>query len=363
MNDREIYSKAAQLLKSGRNIALITVISTTGSTPGKVGYKMLLWGEDAQTLGTVGGGFIEAEVITSAKNLLPKPQTQLCTFNLDGMPDGQKPICGGSIELLIETFDNNSLPLFKDLSTADNLANAALISFISPEKPPEKILLKNTDRLDSFTRLNLSPGTIRSVKQIVARQQTTKTTLPDGTQIFVETIPLRPMLFIFGAGHLACCISKCATSLNFRATVWDDRPEFANKDRFPDATHIIVDDFENILDKVNINENSYIVIVTRGHNSDERVLEQALKTSAKYIGMIGSKKKTSAILNKLKERKIPQQALSRVYSPIGISIGALTPQEIAFSIVAELVKIRRLGPAPKPNHMTITSTKPEEQNL
>ncbi|UCF42878.1 MAG: XdhC family protein [Planctomycetota bacterium] len=363
MNDREIYSKAAQLLEAGQNIALITVISTTGSTPGKVGYKMLLSGDNAQTLGTVGGGFIEAQMITTAKNLLSKSQTRLCSLNLDGIAHDQKPICGGSIELLLETFDKDSLPLFKDLSTADNLTNAALISFIAPQKPPRKILLKHVDRHDAFSNLNYSPEALNSLKQIVAKQQTTKTTLPDGTQIFVETLPLHPMLFIFGAGHLACRISKCAASLNFRVTVWDDRPEFANKDRFPDAAQIIVDDYENVLDKLDINDDSYIVIVTRGHKSDQTVLEKALKTDAKYIGMIGSRKKTSAILNNLKERKVPLEALSRVYSPIGISIGALTPEEIALSIGAELVKIRRLGHTPKPTHMTIASTKPEDQNL
>lgn len=362
MNDSQLYKKAAQLLNAGQNIALVTVISTAGSTPGKVGYKMLLWGEDARTLGTVGGGFIEAETITTAKNLLSKPQTRLCSFNLDGAAQDTKPICGGSIELLLETFDKNSLPLFKDLSSAGNLANAALISFIAPQKPPRKILLKNINRPDAFSSLNFSPEAVNSLKQIVAKQQTTRTTLPDGTQIFVETIPPHPMLFIFGAGHLACRISKCAASLNFRVTVWDDRPEFANKDRFPDAAQIIVDSFENVLDKVDISDDSYVIIVTRGHSSDELILEQTLKTSAKYIGMIGSRKKTSTILNNLKKRKVPQQILSRVYSPIGISIGAVTPEEIALSIVAELVKIKRLGHATKPDHMTITSTKSEEPN-
>ncbi|UCC21869.1 MAG: XdhC family protein [Planctomycetota bacterium] len=361
MNDREIYSKAARLLKAGQNVVLITVISTTGSTPGKVGYKMLLWGEDAQTLGTVGGGFIEAQIINIAKNLLSKSQTHLCLFNLDGAAQDPKPICGGSIELLLETFDKDSLPLFKDLSSAGNLANAALISFIAPPKPPRKILLKNIDRPDDLSSLNFSPEAVNSLKQIVAKQQTTKTTLPDGTQIFVETIPLHPMLFIFGAGHLACRISKCAASLNFRVTVWDDRPEFANKDRFPDAAQIIVDGFDNVLDKVDISDDSYIIIVTRGHTSDELILEQALKTNAKYIGMIGSRKKTSTILNNLKKRKVPPQTLSRVYSPIGISIGAVTPEEITLSIVAELVKTKRLGHAPKPDHMTIAPTKPQDQ--
>lgn len=362
MNDRQIYNKAAQLIEAGQNIAIVTVISAAGSTPGKVGYKMLLWGENAQTLGTVGGGLIEAQMITTAKNLLSKPQTRLCAFNLDGMPADNKPICGGAIELLIETFDKNSLQLFNDLSSDDNLTGAALISFISPEEPPKKILLKDTDNPDTFSNLNLAPQTIESINELIEKEQTAKIT-SDAEQIFVETIPLQPKLFIFGAGHLACHISKYAKSLNFNVTIWDDRPEFANKDRFPDADKIIVDGFENALDKVALNDDSYIVIVTREHKSDELILEQALKTSAKYIGMIGSRKKTSAILKTLKENNIPQQALNRVYSPIGISIGALTPEEIALSIVAELVKIKRLGPAPKPNHMTIASTRTEGQNL
>jgi xanthine dehydrogenase accessory factor len=364
MNDRQIYKKAAQLLETGQNIALVTVISTTGSTPGKVGYKMLVWGENARILGTVGGGSNEAEMITSAKNLLPKTQTRLYSFTLDGIPAGQKPICGGSTELLIETFDNNSLPLFKDLSTAYNLPSAAIISMISPEQPSKKILLKDTYRPDSFSSLNLPPETIESVKQIVASQQTTKTTLPDGTQIFVETLSQQPKLLIFGAGHLACHISKYAKSVNFRVTVWDDRPEFANKDRFPDADNIIVDHYENVFGQLDTSDISYIVIVTKGHKSDQTILEKALKTNAKYIGMIGSRRKASAVLNQLKESKGPQQALNRIYSPIGISIGALTPEEIALSIVAELVKIRRLGPAPKLTHMTVSSsTNLDDQNL
>ncbi len=365
MNDRPIYKKAAQLLEAGQNIALVTVISTTGSTPGKVAYKMLVWGKNAQTLGTVGGGLVEAEMITTAKNLLPKTRSRLCSFDLDGSGDDEKGICGGSTEILIETFDKNSLPLFTQLSHAvDNLPSAVLISMISPEKPPKKILLKNTDQPDSFTNLNFPSQTIESIKQLVAKEQAAKTTLPDGTQIFVETIGGQPRLFIFGAGHLACYISGYAKSLNFRVTVWDDRREFANKDRFPDADNIIVDDFENVLDKLDINDNSYIVIVTKGHTSDRLILEKALKTNAKYIGMIASTRKASTVLNQLKESKVPPEALSRIYSPIGISIGALTPQEIALSIVAELVKIRRLGTAPKLNHMTISfPTKLDDQNL
>jgi xanthine dehydrogenase accessory factor len=354
MNDLAIYKKAALLLERGENIALITVISTTGSTPGKVAYKMLVWGKNGETIGTVGGGRVEAEMIKMAENILPKTENQVYNFNLDGTENDEKGICGGSIELLIETFDKKSLPLFKELSTAvDRGKKGVLASVISPNKPPNKIFLQNAEQLNSLSCIDLTPEIMESVKQQISQEQSAKKTLEDGVEVFIEQICERPMVFIFGAGHLSYYISQYAESLNFRVTVCDDRAEFANKDRFPHAESIVVEGFESVFDKIEINENSYIIIVTKGHKCDEIVLEKALKTDVKYIGMIGSKRKTLTILKKLSERGIPQETLSRVYSPIGISIGALTPQEIALSIVCELVKIRRLGHTSETGHMTI----------
>ena len=354
MNDYEIYKKAAQLLERGENIALITVISTTGSTPGKVGYKMLVWGENGKTIGTIGGGLIEAEIINIAKNVLPNTENQVCRFNLDGTQNDEKGICGGSIEFLIESFGKQSLPLFKELSVViEKSGKGILFSIISPKKSPEKIFLKNVERINTTTHISFTPEAIESIKNLIAEEQSAKKILEDGAEIFIETITEQPMVFIFGAGHLSYYISQYAKSLNFRVTVCDDRVEFANRERFPDANNIIVENFENIFDKIDIDKNSYIVIVTKGHKCDEIVLEKALKTDVKYIGMIGSKRKTLTILKKLSERGISEETLSRVYSPIGISIGAVTPEEIALSIVCELVKIRRLGHTPETNHMTI----------
>jgi len=354
MNDFEIYKRAALVLGTGENIALVTVISTTGSTPGKVGYKMLVWGKNGETFGTVGGGLVEAEVINTAKNILPKTENQVFRFDLDGIENDGKPLCGGSIEFLIETFDKRSLPLFEELSTViENGEKGALISIISSKKPPEKIFLKNIDEINSSTNVNFSAEVIESIKKLVAKEEAGKRTLEDGGQIFIETICEQPTVFIFGAGHLSYYISGFAKSLNFRVTVCDDRAEFANKKRFPDANNIIVESFESVFDRIDVNKNSYIVIVTKGHKWDEIILEKALKTDAKYIGMIGSKRKTLTILKRLSERGIPEEALRRVYSPIGISINAVTPEEIALSIVAELTKIRRVGHRPEANHMTI----------
>jgi len=358
MNGLEIYKKAALLLKKGENIALITVISVTGSTPGKVGYKMLVWGKKGETIGTVGGGLVEAEIIDTAKNILPESECRIVAFTLDSTEDDGKGICGGSIEFLIETFDKKSLPLFEELSTViDNGEKGILVSVISPGKYPNKIFLKNAEQLNSISNINLTHEIIDSINKLAAKEQLARKTLPDGVGIFIEPISEQPMVFILGAGHLAYYISQYMKSLDFRYTVCDDRAEFANKERFPDADNIIVEAFGTVFNKIEININSYIVIVTKGHKDDEIVLEQAVKTDAKYIGMIGSKRKVLTIFKHLQEKGLPQETLSKVHSPIGVSIGALTPQEIALSIVSELVKIRRIGDTPEMDHMRIDFTK------
>ncbi|MHC4112371.1 MAG: XdhC family protein [Planctomycetota bacterium] len=366
MNDLEIFQKGKSLLESGESVALVTVISTQSSTPGKVGYKMLVCvGESGETIGTIGGGSAEAAIIETAENILPKTESRVLRFEFDGTENDEKGWCGGSIEFLLETFDEKSMPLFKELLTLiENRDKGILLSIISPNKPPNKILLKNIEQLDSVTDINLTPEILKSVKKLISREQPARKTLSNGVEIFIETISEQPMVFIFGAGHLSYYISRFAKSLNFRFTVCDDRAEYANRKRFPDADNIIVESFGSVFDKIKINKNSYIVIVTKGHKDDQIVLEKAVKTDAKYIGMIGSKRKTLMLLKKLNKKGIPAETLTRIYSPIGISIGAFTPQEIALSIVSELVKIRRLGHTTEIKHMTLTSSKSlQEENL
>jgi xanthine dehydrogenase accessory factor len=151
--------------------------------------------------------------------------------------------------------------------------------------------------------------------------------------------------------------------VNFKVTVCDNRAEFANTQRFPDADNIIVEEFENVFEKLKLNRNSYIVIVTKGHKCDTVVLEQALETDAKYIGMIGSERKAATILKKLKDKGLPEEKLRKVFSPIGISIGALTPQEIALSIACELVKQRRAPDVSEINHMKLRFSKKLEEEV
>ena len=352
MTDAEIYKKGLSVLEEGENIALITIISTSGSTPAKPGTKMLVWGDLGETLGTVGGGCIEAEIITRTKNILPKKENKLITFNLTEDEIDESSICGGSMEVLIETFDKNSKQLFKDiLKIIENEEKGVLISFISKEKLPNKILLKIPKQTETNNYDIFPPEITESITKVLKTEQPTKKMLKDKTEVFIEAVAEQPMLFLIGAGHISYFITKFAKTVGFRVTVCDDRIKFANKKRFPDADRIIVENFNNIFNTIEINKNSYIVIVTRGHKFDELALEKAVKTDARYIGMIGSKRKVLIILKRLKERGIPDDILKKVYTPIGLSIGAVTPEEIALSIVSELIKIRRIGYVPEIKHM------------
>ena len=158
--------------------------------------------------------------------------------------------------------------------------------------------------------------------------------------VFVEPVVSDPVLYIFGAGHVSRQTVPCACRVGFQVVVIDDRPDFADTVHFPDARDVYHLPFEGVMDRLPVHGLSYLVIVTRGHMHDKNVLAQALKTKAAYIGMIGSTRKRDIIYKKLLEEGFTQKDLSRVHSPIGLDIGAETPEEIAISIVAELIKVR-----------------------
>lgn len=160
-------------------------------------------------------------------------------------------------------------------------------------------------------------------------------------EIFVEPILPPAELYIFGAGHVAASLYKVARIAGFDITVVDDREVYASRERFPEAQQVIAEDFEKAMAQLSPSESSYIVIVTRGHRDDMRVLRWAVQTPARYIGMIGSKRKTITIFKELQNEGLAAQLFDRVHAPVGLDIGAITPEEIAVSITAELIAKRR----------------------
>jgi xanthine dehydrogenase accessory factor len=168
-------------------------------------------------------------------------------------------------------------------------------------------------------------------------------------EVFVEPVLPISTLYIFGAGHVAFSLYKVARMAGFDVVITDDRETYANRERFPDARDIFADEYEQVMSQLAPNDTSYIVIVTRGHRDDMRVLRWAAETPARYVGMIGSQRKTISIYKELEKEGIAAEKLARVYAPVGIDIGAITPEEIAISIVAELIARRRNSPTPLPH--------------
>jgi xanthine dehydrogenase accessory factor len=162
-------------------------------------------------------------------------------------------------------------------------------------------------------------------------------------EIFVEPVLPTPKMVIFGAGHISMQLSRIASIAGFKTTIVDNRPVYANKERFPEAEGIYSDTFEQAFEEITPGENTYVVIVTRGHVEDQNVLRWAVQTNARYIGMIGSKRKIRSITQQLESEGIARDRLERVHMPIGLEIGAVTPEEIAVAVVAEVIHNRRVG--------------------
>ncbi|MBC7925013.1 MAG: XdhC family protein, partial [Bryobacteraceae bacterium] len=159
--------------------------------------------------------------------------------------------------------------------------------------------------------------------------------------VFVEPILPQPAAIVFGAGHISKSLVKIAGLAGFRTIVVDDRDMFANRERFPDADEVHAAEYEEIFPKLEVNSSTYLMIVTRGHRDDMRVLEWAVQTPAKYIAMIGSKRKVISVVRELEKQGLPAQLFEKIHAPMGLDIGAITPEEIAVSVVAEMIAVRR----------------------
>ena len=255
----EIFEEVARLRREGKRAALATIVQIRGSVPSFQTAKMLVR-EDGSTVGSVGGGCVEAEVWAAAQEAIQEEKSRVLSFDLtdESMADSGL-ICGGKLE------------------------------------------------------------------------------------IFVEPVLPVPRVVIFGAGHISIQVSKIATIAGFKTWVVDDRPIYANETRFPEAERIYSETFEGAFAEIAPDDNTYLVIVTRGHNEDENVLRWAVGTDARYIGMIGSKRKIRTIRRTLEAEGIAAERLDRVHMPVGLDIGAIVPEEIAVAIVAEMIHYRRQG--------------------
>jgi len=252
-----VFAAVVRALERGEAAALVTIIATHGSTPQRVGAKMLVW-DDGNSVGTIGGGCYESDAAGKAREIIRTRKAQVVAYNLtDDVAEEHGLICGGQMEVFIEPLDPS------------------------------------------------------------------------------------PALYVIGAGHVSQHLARMAHDVGFRVHVVDDRSKFANAERFPDAVEIAVEPITEWLTRTDLPAGAFVVVVTRGHKHDLGALQALAGRPLRYVGMIGSRAKTVRIREALIQSGVAAQWLDGVRAPIGLRIGAVTPEEIAVSIVAELVAVRR----------------------
>jgi xanthine dehydrogenase accessory factor len=347
----DIYSEIIKILEKGEKVALATLITRIGSAPRAVGAKYLVK-EDGSSLGSIGGGCVEAEVWQEAQEVMEKGNGKVFHFNLtsEQLAEGGL-ICGGNIDIFLEPLRGEFLTVYREVRKIKQKGGSALLATLLsvdgtfPKEERSKLLIKASgEKMGCLLEgVELEKGIFREA-ELWLRDKKPKVLVLNSEdkslEILLEPIFSEPTVYLFGAGHISEQLAPLAKKVHFKVVIIDDREVFANRSRFPEADEVIVSEFEKCFDHLNINDSSYIVIVTRGHLYDGVILEQAVKSQAHYIGMIGSKKKIGTLYQILMKKGITQETLDRVNAPIGIDIHSETPEEIAVSIVAELIKVR-----------------------
>ncbi len=357
----EFYASLNQSLETEPNVAVATIVRTRGSSPREVGARMLVK-PDGATDGTVGGGCGEAEVWRTALEVMADEKPRMVVVDLTNEiainTDG---VCGGVLDIFVEPWHKNGTNIASDvLEAVAHRRIAATATVVShsrgmPADLGEKLLIVDGQLRsggfgwDMLQELVLAdaPGVIaggESLSKVYTLEDARSATTGQVSVFFDLALP-KPTLVVVGAGHVAQPIAQVGRLLDFDVVVIDDRPSFANADRFPDASQIIVEEFSTALDKIEITPTTYVVLVTRAHTYDVHALRKIVQKPAAYIGMIGSRRRVYAVFKLLRDEGVAVEDLLRVHAPIGLDIKTETPGEIAISVGAEILKARRGGGA------------------
>jgi len=341
---RKWVSAVHEMLNRKQSLVLALILSQEGSTPRAAGTRMMIGAEGA-VAGTIGGGRIEAITMETAHEMLGKPGAVVRSFDLTSeIADAMDMICGGKLEILLESIAPDEI---------NRLFFSSLFQMLNQRQKGMMVteLLESDSAVLQVRRsvLRQDGGVIgdfdfkTEIDAIPERLRAPFLTQSGNRRLFIEPVMAAGTLYLFGAGHVSLQTAILAKRVGFEIVILDDRKEFANTTRFPDADEVrVLASFEQALEGLDIHTDSYLVILTHGHLHDKTVLRQALETSAGYIGMIGSRKKRDAIYRSLENEGFPAADFEKVHCPVGLSIGAQTPEEIAVSIVAELIHARSL---------------------
>ena len=334
----QIYRELIQLIDNGQPAALATLVSTSGSSPQHTGAKVIFL-PDGRIIGTIGGGCLEMEARRVGLDCLRSKSCALFDLRLDddfGWDDGL--ICGGRVSIFINPQPERSIESYRAaITAAETRSPAALCTVVKgePDRIGETVLLEGDSASVSGSLRTAAASVLE-----VGREATVE--LDSGEGVYIEPILPRPTLLIAGAGHVGAALGQIGSMCGFQTVIVDDRPSFANKERLPFADRVEVAEIAPFIREFPIDSETFVLIVTRGHRNDAHCLRECIHSPAKYIGMIGSKRKIVVIYEELlREGLATEEELRRVHSPLGLSIGAKEVGEIAVSIAAELVAVRR----------------------
>jgi xanthine dehydrogenase accessory factor len=363
---QELLHELQSALEGGHALALATIVRRRGSVPREVGAQMLVH-RDGHIFGTVGGGCGEAEVWRAALNVIDTGRPRMVQVSLtEEISLESQGVCGGIFDIFIQPWHPTVI--------ADRPSMLALVRVIADALMKEQAVVlatliaaggggrsyigeqmlfrENGETLGAFTLPGRSPEMSTQLEHDVqdvfasgkaAIAKITGASTSTGAEIFLEPFIPPPVLLIAGAGHIAVPLAALASLMQFSVSVTDDRASFASRERFPTARQVLVGDIEAILRSYPITPRTHIVLVTRAHTHDVQGLRAILDSAASYIGMIGSQRRVWAVLKLLHDEGVAREKLLRVRAPIGLDLGGSTPEEIALSILSEIVLLRRKG--------------------
>ncbi len=367
---KDFFDEVAQRTGEGETVAVATIVRTRGSTPREVGAKMLIRG-DGSIVGTVVGGCGEADVWRAALMVMHHLEPTSVAIDLTEPIDMQSEgVCGGILDVFVEPWTGATAvdlqrphgdpDLAKQILAALERRQAiALVTVVGPddEIAPVRgthVLVNEDGSLQASLGIPALDARVGELaREAMVRDKPRFATVPidpddervGSRELFVEVFVPAPELLIVGAGHIAVPLARIAKINEFDVTVLDERASFANAQRFPDADRVISADIEQTVANYAVTPRTHIVLVTRGHQQDVQSLRTLLRSPAKYIGMIGSRRRVWAVLKLMHDEGATPEDLMRIHAPIGLDIEAITPSEIATAIMAEIIKVRRGGKA------------------
>ena len=350
---KAVYDEAAALADANDDFVIATVVHTQGSTPQKPGAALLVR-NDGSTVGTLGGGCVEGDIWFAAKEALRErsgPLYKRYFLNEDiAARDGL--VCGGSMFFYIQPYADaapSARALAAEIAAAyaggPSLAVATLVSSGRLPVGARVVVRESAPPEGSLGDPGLDAQAIEAARDATPMGKTARIRTEQGDEVFVEGYTAPALLVCVGGGHVNLQVARLAQMMGFRVMVTDDRREFANAERFPMAESVSVAPYSEGLRAFPITPNAAIVVGTRGHHFDDDATEAAARSNAGYVGLLGSKRKTIMIYESLLRKGVPEARLREIHAPIGLDVGGRSPEEIALSIIAEIVAWRndRMG--------------------